>query len=140
MPRSQWLRCPRETGVLLDEKIEETVAAVADQIGARAGINPARARHWRTALGKAQEKWRDFRDYECAQLASSERGVAADGYEAQLLCRLRTGRERLSDRARRYPPSELILAKENYGSAARFGARDGLRSVAAGCSGCKAVQ
>ena len=90
VPRSQWLRCLRETGALLDEKIEKTVAAIAEEIGGRAGINPARARHWRTAIGKAHEKWRDFRDY--------------DGYEAQLLCRLRTGQERLSDLARRYPP------------------------------------
>ena len=104
VPRSQWLRCLRETGALLDEKIEKTVAAIAEEIGGRAGINPARARHWRTAIGKAHEKWRDFRDYECAQVASSELGIAADGYEAQLLCRLRTGQERLSDLARRYQP------------------------------------
>jgi uncharacterized protein YecT (DUF1311 family) len=111
-PRSQWLRCLRETGTLLDEKLEETVATIADQIGARPGLNPARARHWRIALGKAQEKWRDFRDYECGQVASSERGMAVDGYEAQLLCRLRTAQERLSDLARRYPPNDAARPED----------------------------
>ena len=104
MARSQWLRCLRETGTLLDDKIEETVAAIGIQIQTRPGTNPARVRHWLTSLEKAQEKWREFRDYECAQVASSEKSVAADGYEAQLLCRLRTGLDRLHDFSRRYPP------------------------------------
>jgi uncharacterized protein YecT (DUF1311 family) len=104
VPRSQWLRCLRETGTILDAKIDEKVASIAEQIESRPGINPARARHWRAALERAQEKWREFRNYECSQVASSERGVAVDGYEAQLLCTLRTGLARLNDLARRYPP------------------------------------
>jgi uncharacterized protein YecT (DUF1311 family) len=58
---------------------------------------------WRAALDKAQVKWRDFRNYECSQVASSERGLAVDGYEAQLLCTLRTGLARLIDLTHRYP-------------------------------------
>ena len=34
----------------------------------------------------------------------TERGLGVDGYEAQLLCTLRTGLARLSDLTRRYPP------------------------------------
>ena len=104
VPRSRWLKCLRDTATVLDAKIDERVSSIAGQIESRPGINPARARHWRAALEKAQEKWREFRNYECSQVASSERGLGVDGYEAQLLCTLRTGLARLSDLTRRYPP------------------------------------
>ena len=104
MPRSRWLKCLRDTATVLDAKIDERVSSFAGQIESRPGINPARARHWRAALEKAQEKWREFRNYECSQVAASERGLGVDGYEAQLLCTLRTGLARRSDLTRRYPP------------------------------------
>ena len=52
----------------------------------------------------APEGAEESRPYECSQVASSERGLGVDGYEAQLLCTLRTGLARLSDLTRRYPP------------------------------------
>lgn len=100
--RPAWLRCLRATSELTDQEVNKTAALVQEKLDAKAGAAAGRKRFLARALEQAQEFWRNGRNHECQQLASSEPGLVADMYEARLLCLVRFDLQRIGNLKSRF--------------------------------------